>query len=64
MPLLLRNLTLPVGIDEETGMVNDGPAGSWTVYGKGVVTVYPADGPRAYRDGERLELPSRSPQRR
>ena len=55
---------LPVGIDEETGMVNDGPAGSWTVYGKGVVTVYPADGPRAYRDGERLELPSRSPQRR
>ena len=55
---------LPVGIDEETGMVNDGPEGSWTVYGKGVVTVYQADGPRAYRGGERLDLPGRSPQRR
>jgi cyanophycinase len=50
---------LPVGIDEETGMMNDGPGGLWTVYGKGVVTVYGADGPAVYRRGERLELPGR-----
>ena len=50
---------LPVGIDEETGMMNDGPDGLWTVYGKGAVTVYGGNGPAAYRRGERLELPGR-----
>ncbi len=50
---------LPVGIDEETGIMNDGPGGLWTVYGKGAVTVYAAGGPAAYRRGERLELPGR-----
>jgi cyanophycinase len=50
---------LPVGIDEETGMMNDGPDGLWTVYGKGAVTVYAAGGTAVYRRGARLELPVR-----
>jgi cyanophycinase len=48
---------LLVGIDEETGMLNDGPAGRWTVYGRGVVTLYGADGPAVFRSGEAIPLP-------
>lgn len=33
-----------VGIDERTGMINDGPGGGWQVYGAGAVTIYPLDG--------------------
>jgi cyanophycinase len=29
-----------IGIDEQTGMINDGSEGSWTVYGRGAVTLY------------------------
>jgi cyanophycinase len=29
-----------VGIDEETGMLDDAPEGGWTVYGRGRVTLY------------------------
>ena len=29
-----------IGIDEETGMINDGPSDRWQVYGKGEVTLY------------------------
>jgi cyanophycinase len=29
-----------IGIDEQTGMVNDGENGSWTVHGRGSVTLY------------------------
>jgi cyanophycinase len=45
-PRLKRLLpeALLVGIDEETGLLNDGPAGQWTVYGKGAVTVYKPEG--------------------
>lgn len=32
--------TLLLGIDEETGMLDDGPSGRWQVYGKGTVTLY------------------------
>ena len=45
------------GIDEETGMLNDGPAGRWTVYGRGVVTLYAADGRAVFRSGESISLP-------
>jgi cyanophycinase len=41
-PQLQRDLpqaTL-IGIDEQTGMVNDGPNGKWNVYGPGAVSVY------------------------
>ena len=29
-----------LGIDERTGMIDDGPEGAWQVYGQGAVTVY------------------------
>ncbi|UCG14877.1 MAG: Type 1 glutamine amidotransferase-like domain-containing protein [Deltaproteobacteria bacterium] len=29
-----------IGIDEQTGMVDDAAAGEWQVYGKGAVTLY------------------------
>ncbi|MBI4763508.1 MAG: Type 1 glutamine amidotransferase-like domain-containing protein [Deltaproteobacteria bacterium] len=41
-----------IGIDEETGMINDGPQGEWTVYGKGSVTLYRRHQSRCYRTGE------------
>jgi cyanophycinase len=31
---------LLIGIDEETGMINDGPDGQWQIYGKGAVTLH------------------------
>jgi cyanophycinase len=39
---LVRSLpsTFLLGIDEQTGMLNDGPGGQWQVYGKGAVTLY------------------------
>jgi cyanophycinase len=41
-PRLLKkvpDVTL-IGIDEQTGMLNDGQDGSWNVYGRGAVTLY------------------------
>jgi len=41
-PKLLKkrpNVTL-IGIDEQTGMINDGNDNSWNVYGRGAVTIY------------------------
>jgi hypothetical protein len=32
-----------VGLDEETGILNDAPNGLWQVYGKGRVTIYKGD---------------------
>lgn len=29
-----------IGIDEETGILDDGPSNSWRVYGKGEITLY------------------------
>jgi cyanophycinase len=45
-----------VGIDEETGMINDGPAGTWLVYGGGAVVVYRGHQTEQYSDGENFEL--------
>jgi cyanophycinase len=39
LPKDLPQATL-IGIDERTGMINDGPQGWWNVYGKGKVTIY------------------------
>jgi cyanophycinase len=39
----LPGITL-IGIDERTGMIDDGECGAWIIYGKGAVTIY--------RDGE------------
>jgi cyanophycinase len=51
----LPSVTL-IGIDEETGMISDGPAGTWSVYGAGAVVVYRGHQPERYGDGERMEL--------
>ena len=32
--------TILIGIDEQTGMLDDGPDGRWQVYGQGEVTLY------------------------
>ncbi|MCU0593508.1 MAG: Type 1 glutamine amidotransferase-like domain-containing protein [Desulfobacterales bacterium] len=58
-PALERMLpgTPLLGIDEETGLLNDGPAGEWTVYGKGAVTVYKPSGKAVLHHGQRLALP-------
>jgi cyanophycinase len=48
---------LLIGIDEETGLLNDGPTGEWTVYGKGAVTVYEPDGQAVFHHGQRFVLP-------
>jgi cyanophycinase len=45
-----------IGIDEETGMINEGPQGQWRVYGKGMVTLYRRQQSNVYSRGERFEL--------
>ena len=45
-----------IGIDEETGMINDGPAGTWTVYGGGAVAVCRGLQPERFGAGERLDM--------
>ena len=58
-PLLAENLpdSLLIGIDEETAVLNDGPGGEWTVYGKGAVTIYEPDGQAVFYPGQRFVLP-------
>jgi cyanophycinase len=41
-----------IGIDEKTGMINDGPAGRWQVYGAGGVTRYRKDRIAHFHAGE------------
>lgn len=53
----LRPNEILLGIDEETGLLNDGPSGEWTVYGKGTVTVYQPNGKTVYPHGQRFMLP-------
>lgn len=59
-PLLseeLPNAAL-LGIDEGTGMLDDGDAGrkrGWRVYGQGAVTIYRGGKPTVYRAGEAFE---------
>ena len=50
-----------IGVDEETAILNDGSKGSWTVYGKGVATIYRPSGPEIYRGGEIFHLPQPMP---
>ena len=52
---LLPGTTL-VGIDEQTGTIDDGPQGQWNVYGKGAVTLYRDGEVRVYRPGETFSL--------
>jgi cyanophycinase len=48
---------LLIGIDEETGLLNDGPKGQWTVYGKGAVTLYEPGGQAKFHHGQCFALP-------
>lgn len=52
---LLPGATL-VGIDEETGMIDDAGNGKWKVYGRGAVTVYRNDEIESYRENETFNL--------
>jgi len=45
-----------IGIDEKTGLINDGPAGQWQVYGTGAVTRYRNNRVAHYRAGEPFDL--------
>jgi hypothetical protein len=47
---------LLIGIDEQTGMLNDGPAGLWQVYGAGSVTLYRNDRKACFHSGKSFEL--------
>jgi hypothetical protein len=48
--------TLLIGIDEQTGMLNDGPDGSWQVYGKGNATLYALDTHQSFTSGQPFDL--------
>ncbi|HEX4714599.1 MAG TPA: Type 1 glutamine amidotransferase-like domain-containing protein [Ktedonobacteraceae bacterium] len=54
---LLPDVTL-LGIDERTGLLDDGPGErkvSWCVYGQGAVTIYRNGKPIVYAAGQRFE---------
>jgi cyanophycinase len=47
-----------LGIDERTGMIDDGQEGrkiSWRIYGQGAITLYRGGKPTAYRSGEHFK---------
>ena len=46
----IPNVTL-IGIDEETGMIDDGDNNSWTVYGAGEVVLYRKGQTESYKKG-------------
>lgn len=51
----LPHVTL-IGIDEETGAIDDGPQGRWTVYGGGGVTLYRNQKTEYYQAGDLFSL--------
>ncbi|HXF86320.1 MAG TPA: Type 1 glutamine amidotransferase-like domain-containing protein [Anaerolineales bacterium] len=57
-PRLLEHLpgvTL-IGIDEQTGMLNDGEYHTWTVYGGGAITMYRGANVETYEAGKTFSL--------
>jgi len=57
-PKLLKKLpqvTL-IGIDEQTGMINDGKNNSWEVYGRGVVTIHRNEEVTIHRSGKSFSV--------
>lgn len=52
---LLPDNTL-IGIDEQTGLINDGPKGKWQVYGIGKVTLYKGESTEHYPNETPFEL--------
>ena len=47
---------LIIGIDERSGLINEGDGGSWSVYGAGLVTIYRGKETETFRAGETLDL--------
>ena len=47
-----------IGIDERTGMIDDGENGRWQVYGQGHVTLYYQRQTAVYRPNQQFELPA------
>jgi cyanophycinase len=45
-----------IGLDEQTGMMDDGVNGQWNVYGRGVVTLYRGGKTEIHRPGEPFSL--------
>ncbi|MEP7135717.1 MAG: Type 1 glutamine amidotransferase-like domain-containing protein [Chloroflexota bacterium] len=45
-----------LGIDEQTGMLNDGENNSWTVYGAGAVTLYRNGSVEAHKAGNAFSM--------
>ena len=45
-----------IGIDEQSGMINDGPQGHWQVYGAGGVTLYQKGGQLQFAAGQPFDL--------
>ena len=45
-----------LGIDERTGMLDDGPDGAWRVYGQGRITLYRAGQAATYPAGQTFML--------
>ena len=55
----LRSLipqTTLLGIDEQTGTINDASNGAWTVYGAGVVTLYRGEQIEVHARGEQFRM--------
>jgi cyanophycinase len=47
-----------LSIDEQTGMLDDGENKSWTVHGRGAVTMYRDGNIETYQDGEKFSIMS------
>lgn len=45
-----------VGVDEQTGLIDDGLEDRWTVFGRGLVTVYKGGDTKTYHSGEIFSL--------
>jgi cyanophycinase len=48
--------TTLIGIDEQTGMLNDGKNDSWTVYGRGYVTLYRKGSVESHKAGKSFSV--------
>lgn len=53
----LPNVTF-IGIDERTGLVNDGADNTWNIYGAGAVTLYRNSAVEIFSPGESFLMPS------
>jgi cyanophycinase len=57
-PELIQRLpgVILIGIDEQSGMLNEGPQGRWQVYGAGGVTLYQNDRRKQFAPGMPFDI--------